>query len=58
MSEPLVEGRMLNGRYEVLETLGVGAILYSCARFGAVAKAPMPAVDIDIDGAEPLPAAE
>ena len=24
MSEPLVEGRMLHGRYEVLETLGVG----------------------------------
>ena len=39
--------------------LGVATVLFGCARFGAVATAPMPEVEIDLHGApEPLPAAE
>ena len=42
-----------------LSYLGVATVLFGCARFGAVATAPAPEVEIDLHGApEPLPAAE
>ncbi len=43
-----------------LSYLGVATMLYSCARFGAAATAPAPSEDVELDvhGAEPLPAAE
>jgi AGZA family xanthine/uracil permease-like MFS transporter len=42
-----------------LSYLGVATVLFGCARFGAVAPAPAPEVEIDLHGApEPLPAAE